>query len=580
MRCPRNLVFLLAFGVPAVALARKPIVVCTTTIAADIAANLAGPHVEVISLLPPGTDPHLYQPVPQDIELLRRADAIFRNGLHLEGWLDKLAANAETSARMVRLSDGVAPLSDDAHSHDPHAWMDPRNAMVYARNIRDALRDLVPASAAAFEANYQRYRRELLALDAWMAKQFARVPKNELVLITTHDAFGYLARRYGFRVEALMGISTEEDVQLNSYQLVAEVIDATGVRAVFVESTINPKLLNQLAQDRGVVIGGRLFADSIDEPGTAAGTYIGMMRHNTRTIVSGLLEAQAVHSALTRENWLLGALTLALLAAFGAMLWRLQQRPRYMPPAREPRLLCLRDFHVQYGHVEALRLPHLDLFFGRLYAVVGQNGSGKSSLLKSLLGLVDARGQAHLDETPFHPQRDGVAYVPQHDSFDLHYPVTVRDLARFGWQGRWDAVAKARVQEALRRLGLADLAGRHLTELSGGQLQRALLARALVQNAQVYLLDEPFVGVDAASEAHILAVLRELAAAGALVVVVHHDLSTVRQHFDAAVLLNTTLVATGTPTEVLSPANLEAAYGVSFPPERPHPQPATTTQAA
>jgi manganese/zinc/iron transport system ATP- binding protein len=204
---------------------------------------------------------------------------------------------------------------------------------------------------------------------------------------------------------------------------------------------------------------------------------------------------------------------------------------------------------------------------GTLTGVLGPNGAGKSTLLKAVLGLLaHTHGDVRVLGGPLARARRVVAYVPQRSAVDWDFPATVRDVVLMGrlghcpWWSPWRQVDHAAAEAALARVDLLDLADRRIGDLSGGQQQRVFLARALAQEPELYLLDEPFAGVDAASEALILSQLQAIRDAGGTVVVVHHDLQTARQAFDHLLLLNRRVVACGTTPEVFTPAALQVAY--------------------
>jgi len=207
---------------------------------------------------------------------------------------------------------------------------------------------------------------------------------------------------------------------------------------------------------------------------------------------------------------------------------------------------------------------------GQLVGIVGPNGAGKTTLLKIVMGLMrPAAGQALIYGQPFAQARRWVGYVPQRGSVDWDFPTDALDVVqmgrygRLGWFRRPGAEERRRALACLEQLGIAHLAGRQISQLSGGQQQRVFLARALAQDARLYLMDEPFAGVDFKTEQAILALLRELRAAGRTVIVVHHDLETVGDYFDRVVLLNGRLVAEGPVGEVFTRENVAAAYGGS-----------------
>ncbi len=205
---------------------------------------------------------------------------------------------------------------------------------------------------------------------------------------------------------------------------------------------------------------------------------------------------------------------------------------------------------------------------GMLVAVVGPNGAGKSTLIKAVLDLIPkVSGTVHVFGQPYRKQRSRVGYVPQRESVDWDFPVSALDVVAMGLYGKigwcWPVTRRYReeAREALDRVGMAELAGRQISQLSGGQQQRVFLARALAQEADLYLMDEPFAGVDAATERAIVAILRELRGTGKTALVVHHDLQTVLEYFDHVVLLNMRLVAAGPVAEAFTPENLRKTYG-------------------
>jgi manganese/zinc/iron transport system ATP- binding protein len=239
------------------------------------------------------------------------------------------------------------------------------------------------------------------------------------------------------------------------------------------------------------------------------------------------------------------------------------QRPvEGLPP------LAINDLTVAYGEKPVLWDIDLVIPEGRLAAIVGPNGAGKSTLIKATLGLVpSAAGTVQIYGRPYKEQRRLVGYVPQRGSVDWDFPTSALDVVMMGLYGRLGWVrrpGRREREEALHRLeqvGMADFAERQISQLSGGQQQRVFLARALAQDAQVYFMDEPFVGVDATTERAIVALLQALRDAGKTVIVVHHDLDTAPEYFDWAVLLNVRLIAAGPLREVFTAENLQRTYG-------------------
>jgi manganese/zinc/iron transport system ATP- binding protein len=227
------------------------------------------------------------------------------------------------------------------------------------------------------------------------------------------------------------------------------------------------------------------------------------------------------------------------------------------------------DLTVAYHEKPVLWDVDLDVPQGVLMAIVGPNGSGsKTTLLKAILGLVrPAAGRIFIFGQPYQKQRKLVAYIPQRGSVDWDFPTSALDVVTMGrygdlgWVRRPGKKERAAALESLEKVGLKEFASRQISQLSGGQQQRVFLARALVQDALIYLMDEPFQGVDATTERAIITLLRELRAGGKTLVVVHHDLQTVPEYFDSVMLLNVRKIDSGPVREVFTPENLRAAYG-------------------
>lgn len=230
--------------------------------------------------------------------------------------------------------------------------------------------------------------------------------------------------------------------------------------------------------------------------------------------------------------------------------------------------LAVHDMTVAYSRRPVLWDIDYHAPAGKLVAIVGPNGSGKTTLIKAVLDLVPkASGEVEFFGQPYKKQRQRVGYVPQRESVDWDFPIHALEVVtmglyrKIGWFWPVRKHDRQQAMEALDRVGMAEYAGRQISQLSGGQQQRVFLARALVQNADLYLMDEPFVGVDAATERAIVQLLRDLRTAGKTALVVHHDLQTVPEYFDEVLLLNMRLVAAGPVREVFNQENLRKTYG-------------------
>lgn len=226
------------------------------------------------------------------------------------------------------------------------------------------------------------------------------------------------------------------------------------------------------------------------------------------------------------------------------------------------------DLTVAYGNKPVLWDIDLHVPSGVLMAIVGPNGAGKTTLIKAILGLISrAAGQVLIHGKPYERQRKLVGYVPQRGSVDWDFPTSVQDVVTMGRYGALGWLKRPGnrdcklARDALDRVGMKDFSNRQISQLSGGQQQRVFLARALVQDAQVYFMDEPFQGVDAITERAIIALLQEMRQAGKTVVVVHHDLQTVPEYFDWVTLLNVRRIASGPVPDVFNEQNLRLAYG-------------------
>jgi manganese/iron transport system substrate-binding protein len=275
------------------------LVVCSTTQVADFARQVAGDRARVHCILAPGEDPHTYMPKPADARIVAEADLCLENGLNLEGknWMANLARDA--GKPVMTCTDGVKLLELDEGGEvvsDPHAWFSPSNAAVYVRNILAALSRMDPAGEAEYRARASFYLQQLRVLDAWIRRQFNAVPPAQRILVTSHDAFNYFAHDYGFQNRAPVGWSTGREVgggmSPERRRMVIGSIQAAGVPAIFVETSVNPKLIREIAREAGVTIGGELYSDSMGPRDSAGETYLGMMRENVLTVVRALAPRQ------------------------------------------------------------------------------------------------------------------------------------------------------------------------------------------------------------------------------------------------------------------------------------------------
>lgn len=280
----------------------RPLIVATTGMIGDAAAIVAGPHFAVHTLMGPGIDPHQYKATAGDLQQMQAAKLILYNGLHLEGKMgdvfEQINRRTKTVAVTHRLDPNVdlrAAPSGSEGAHDPHVWFDVSLWMRAVEAIRDALIEIDPAHKADFEANADRYLKQLADLHAEVKAKVAAVPSDKRVLITAHDAFHYFGRAYGFDVHGLQGISTASEPSTRDVQNLARLIGSRRIPAIFGESSVPDRnlqaVVDAVATDHGFSVrflGGQLFSDALGDAGTPDGTYIGMVRHNIDVIVGAL----------------------------------------------------------------------------------------------------------------------------------------------------------------------------------------------------------------------------------------------------------------------------------------------------
>ncbi len=287
-------------------------IVTTTGMITDVVKNVGGEKVQVIGLMGPGIDPHLYKATGKDIERLTSADIIFYNGLHLESKMADLLGDMSGDTKSFAVAESVRKellisLPDTNGQYDPHLWFDVSLWMKVVENVRDTLSEYKPDIKADISRNAKQYLDELTQLHQYVKTEVERIPVERRVLITAHDAFNYFGDAYGFEVRGLQGISTIAKASIADVQELATFITERRIPAIFVETSVSVKNLEAVkaaVKSKGyeVQIGGELFSDAMGSEGTPEGTYIGMVRHNIDTIVSALgidAETQNTH---TEEN--------------------------------------------------------------------------------------------------------------------------------------------------------------------------------------------------------------------------------------------------------------------------------------
>lgn len=264
-----------------------------STVLSDVARHVGGEQVTVKEIVKPGVDPHEFSPSPSDVESVAAADVVLISGKGLEGYLAKLEQSAGGApGKYVDVGDQLGAsfklLEDGREVEDPHWWHAVANVKKAVAVVRDALARADAADKAGFEARAAEYLNQLTALDDALRVKIAGLPRDKRKLVTSHDAFQYFARSYGFKIFPVEGVSTADEPSSRQVAELLQTIRKQGVKAVFFEHTQNPKVIGEITKETGAKIGGELYADGLGEPGSGADTYEGMMRHNVDTIVGAL----------------------------------------------------------------------------------------------------------------------------------------------------------------------------------------------------------------------------------------------------------------------------------------------------
>ncbi len=278
----------------------KKKVIATSTMLTDLVKQIGGDNFEVEGMMKAGVDPHLYKPTAGDVEKLEKADVVVVNGLHLEGQmgeilqgLEKQNKNVITASKNIP-SDSLLPWNEEgAGPNDPHIWFSVKNWKIAAKNVAEGLKKADSSKAEEIDKNLAKYEKELDELSEYIKKKVSELPENQRVLVTAHDAFNYFAKEFGFRVEAIQGISTESEASAADIKKLSDFLVETKIKAVFVESSVPKKTIESLvesckAKGHNVKIGGELYSDSLGDDNTKENTYISMFKYNIDTIVDAL----------------------------------------------------------------------------------------------------------------------------------------------------------------------------------------------------------------------------------------------------------------------------------------------------
>ncbi|EHK56340.1 zinc ABC transporter substrate-binding protein AztC [Allomesorhizobium alhagi] len=285
-------------------------VIASFSIIGDFAQNVGGERVEVTTLVGPDGDAHVYEPRPADAVAMAGADVVLVNGLHFEGFLERLVETSGAKAQIVELTKGVEPLKmqegheaegeahdaaaeeEEGHHHgdtDPHAFQSIANAKIYVKNIADAFCAADAEGCDAYKANAEAYTQKLAAAEDEVKAAVASIPEDKRVIITSHDAFGYFEHEYGLTFLAPEGVSTEAEASAADVAALIRQVREDKASAIFVESITNARLAEQIATETGLKIGGTLYSDALSAADGPASTYIDLMRYNIATIKGAIL---------------------------------------------------------------------------------------------------------------------------------------------------------------------------------------------------------------------------------------------------------------------------------------------------
>ncbi len=270
-------------------------VAASFSILGDLVSQVGGERIRLVTLVGPDQDAHVFQLTPADIQKLAGTRLFFVNGLGFEGWLKRLQQASNYQGKVITVTAGIKPLglAGDSHGHqdhaDPHVWQDPHRVKQMVANIRDALSEADPQGRSYYRSRADDYNRQLDALLEWSRNRIASIAEPKRVVLTSHDAFGYLGQRFGIRLVSPQGVSTEAEASARDVAALIRLMKQSGIRAVFMENISNPRLIEQIARETGVKPGARLYSDALSASPAAAG-YLGMYRHNIDVLVAGMRE--------------------------------------------------------------------------------------------------------------------------------------------------------------------------------------------------------------------------------------------------------------------------------------------------
>ena len=266
-------------------------IVASFSILGDMVEQVAGDKANVTTIVGPDADAHLYQPTTGDAVAVAKADLVITNGMGFETWSAQLIESSGTKAAVVVATDGITPLLVEGEV-DPHAWNALTNGITYVNNIEAALSAASPADAATFKANADAYRARLEALHNRALAEIAKLPEDKRIVVTAHDAFGYLESAYGLTFLAPQGIDTEAEPSAKELAELISFLKDAGAGALFVENIANGDLIAQISRETGITIGGRIYSDALSVKGSPATSYLAMFTHNLDLLIKTLAAAR------------------------------------------------------------------------------------------------------------------------------------------------------------------------------------------------------------------------------------------------------------------------------------------------
>ncbi|MCE0495837.1 metal ABC transporter substrate-binding protein [Vibrio salinus] len=265
--------------------------VASFSVLADIVKEVGGEHVKVTSLVQPNGDPHTFEPAPKDSVTIKNSDVVFVSGLGLEGWMNRLVKSSGYKGEIVTASNGIktrSMIEDGEKITDPHAWNSAANAVIYARNVMNALIKADPQDKAYFKKHGEVYIEKLHKLDTWAKSKFASIPSEKRKVLTSHDAFGYFGAEYGVKFLAPVGFSTESEASASDVGQLIQQLKAEHIHTYFIENQTDPRLVKQIASASGAKSGGELYPEALTDSNGEAPTYEAAFTHNVETIAASM----------------------------------------------------------------------------------------------------------------------------------------------------------------------------------------------------------------------------------------------------------------------------------------------------